>query len=412
MIDQAKLTVAAVLGAILCSAGPTQAGSKPAIVGSSVKLRATLSAYHDTGRVDLKYDTSNSEFVAALVAGSPAAIRVVDAGDFDVTLNVESCLDTPRKVRCTGDDGDSVITLLRRKEGSPALYRLIARRTKLTMPKAGLVTPQVPVQVTLVVGTATTGALTSSACESKKPLRLQCETTFDRNVVNTAPSLTPGSDIFLDSRPPDTPEGQCVNDSGVFPGPQSIPGWASILSPGPPSEAGQSLSLKTEVLSTSGTLAFDDAPSVNVADGTLTFALTPGTYGTAEVQLTLQDNGGTAGGGADSFTTTFEITMNSPPVVFDQLVAGVTGSPCILINPFLFATDVDGPLSPLEGGSSDVVYHSTLNGVLFWAEDYASLCYRPRRFFVGEDSFWLTVSDCQGGVSERAYVNIIVFELP
>jgi len=88
--------------------------------------------------------------------------------------------------------------------------------------------------------------------------------------------------------------------------PVSVPGWATAISPGPPDEAGQTVAFAVQVVS--GGNLFGAAPSVS-PDGTLTY--TPsGATGTAELSVTLQDSGGTAGGGVDtSQPQSFRITL-------------------------------------------------------------------------------------------------------
>src|SRR5690606_8207965 len=84
------------------------------------------------------------------------------------------------------------------------------------------------------------------------------------------------------------------------PDPQSIPAWATGFSVGSaPTDSGQSLSVELSTVSTTGNLTFDEPPTLDLESGTLAFLTTPGTYGTATIQATLRDDGGTAGGGSD-----------------------------------------------------------------------------------------------------------------
>jgi hypothetical protein len=108
--------------------------------------------------------------------------------------------------------------------------------------------------------------------------------------VNDAPSFTSAGDVSTGA------------SDGAF-----SQAWATG-SAGPADESGQTLTYVTSV-SGLGSLLFSVQPSV-AADGTLSF--TPlGFPGTASVTVHVEDNGGTANGGADtSGDQTFTITLN------------------------------------------------------------------------------------------------------
>jgi hypothetical protein len=62
-----------------------------------------------------------------------------------------------------------------------------------------------------------------------------------------------------------------------------------------------------------GTLTFSVAPAINGSNGNLSFAHTPGTFGTATFDVTLLDNGGTANGGVNqSAASVLTITIGQP----------------------------------------------------------------------------------------------------
>ena len=108
--------------------------------------------------------------------------------------------------------------------------------------------------------------------------------------VNDAPSFLAGPDQSLSAAA----------------GSQTVPGWATAVSPGPADEASQTVAFAVQVVS--GAELFTAAPAV-AADGTLTY--TPsGSAGTARLSVILQDSGGTADGGVDtSPPQTFTITF-------------------------------------------------------------------------------------------------------
>ena len=92
-----------------------------------------------------------------------------------------------------------------------------------------------------------------------------------------------------------------VNDQPIFTGGadqqllegdgfQSIPDWATNISPGGgPDEAEQELLFTTDIIEVTGTLVFDFNPQVSVA-GTLSYQPTNNTAGTATIEVKLLDN--------------------------------------------------------------------------------------------------------------------------
>ncbi len=125
--------------------------------------------------------------------------------------------------------------------------------------------------------------------------------------VNDAPSFTRGSDQAV------------VPTAGA----QSIPNWATAISPGPSNESGQAVNFV--VTGNTNPAIFSAAPAISPT-GTLTY--TPsGVSGTAVVTIALHDNGGTANGGVDtsaSQTITFNfyaVGENHPPFISASLAA-------------------------------------------------------------------------------------------
>ena len=171
--------------------------------------------------------------------------------------------------------------------------------------------------------------------------------------VNQAPTLTLGA-------------AEIVVPNDQRPGPRSYPGWATGISPGPAREAGQQLIAHVRLLPVPGskTLEFDVPPAIDPATGDLTFTvqhrLTPSTLcagglgdmypdgtcdwwassaGRVRVEVTLQDDGGTAGGGADSTTQSFEIAVSPVPTAIDINIKHPWKAACIPIT--LLALDID-----------------------------------------------------------------------
>ncbi|RLC20822.1 MAG: hypothetical protein DRI57_03895, partial [Deltaproteobacteria bacterium] len=110
--------------------------------------------------------------------------------------------------------------------------------------------------------------------------------------VNDAPVFAKGTDVT-------------VNEDAV---PQTVTNWATEISPGPADESGQSLifevSLDSEAL-------FSQGPAID-ALGNLTFTPETDANGSAEITVTLKDDGGTENNGANaSPPQTFIITVNA-----------------------------------------------------------------------------------------------------
>src|SRR6185436_18145082 len=95
--------------------------------------------------------------------------------------------------------------------------------------------------------------------------------------VNDPPSFTRGADVTI-------PE-----DSAA----QSISGWATGISVGPPNESSQTLSF---IVTVDAPSLFETQPSI-ASNGTLSFKPAANANGTANVTVGLQDSGGTANGG-------------------------------------------------------------------------------------------------------------------
>ncbi|HSH14190.1 MAG TPA: Ig-like domain-containing protein, partial [Desulfurivibrionaceae bacterium] len=117
--------------------------------------------------------------------------------------------------------------------------------------------------------------------------------TLQVQAVNDPPTFTAGPPIEI------------LEDAGA----QTLPNWASGLNPGPADEAGQSLAF---VVSTDNSALFAAPPAIS-PDGTLTFTPAAQRFGVAQLQIILQDNGGTANGGLDA-SPAQAVTLTIQPV--------------------------------------------------------------------------------------------------
>ena len=82
---------------------------------------------------------------------------------------------------------------------------------------------------------------------------------------------------------------------------QTITGFASAISPGPTDEAAQTVLFTTTPVTAADAALFTAGGQPAISpDGTLTFTPAPNANGTANFNVTLMDNGGTANGGVDT----------------------------------------------------------------------------------------------------------------
>ncbi|HEV3340074.1 MAG TPA: Ig-like domain-containing protein [Pirellulales bacterium] len=172
--------------------------------------------------------------------------------------------------------------------------------------------------------------------------------TITVNFINQAPFFTGGPD-------------QTVHET---PGPQTVAGWATGISPGSPDETNQILNFQ---VTTDNDGLFSSPPTIDPTTGALTY--TPATYATglAHVTVRLHDNGGTANGGVDTSppqTFSISVTPSNQVPLFnpgpDELLKGSFGAVTIPA----WATNISaGP--PNEAGQALNFIVTTDNSSLF-----------------------------------------------
>jgi VCBS repeat-containing protein len=147
-----------------------------------------------------------------------------------------------------------------------------------------------------------------------------------------------------------------VNDAPSFSGaghqrvnqnaPVQSVNWASNLSAGPANESSQTVAF---LVSNDNPALFSAQPAI-APNGTLTYTPAANTYGSANVSVRLQDNGGTANGGVDtSSEVIFAIVVNSPPTV--SIVSPANGSAFLFPATFSVissASDPDGTVTNVQ----------------------------------------------------------------
>ena len=194
------------------------------------------------------------------------------------------------------------------------------------------------------------------------------------NAVNDAPSFTKGAD-------------QTVNeDSGA----QTVAGFTTAISAGPPNESAQTLTFTT---TNNNNALFSSQPAIS-SNGVLTFTPAANASGVAIVSVFLRDNGGTANGGVDtSATQTFTITVNAvndPPTARDDNASTVALTP-VKIAVLANDRDVEGDTLSIQSVTQPA------NGTVVINPD-GTLTYTGNGT-LSQDSFTYTISDGQGGTS-------------
>ena len=150
--------------------------------------------------------------------------------------------------------------------------------------------------------------------------------TITVNAVNQAPSFLKGPNETV-------PENSAA---------QSVTGWATNISPGPPSQAGETVNF---LVSDNDPALFSVQPAISPS-GTLTYTPAPGTSGTATVTVDLQNSGSTANGGVNT----------SAPQIFTITVSPVVATPQVVPM---------APVSFIQGGTAGnvvVAMFSEVNG--------------------------------------------------
>ncbi len=138
---------------------------------------------------------------------------------------------------------------------------------------------------------------------------------FVATSVNVPPSFTKGADQSLSE------------DAG----PRVIPGWASNIFKGLPSESGQIINF---IVNADNAALFATQPAITAA-GALSFTSAPNASGSAIVTVTLKDNGGTANGGNDT----------SPDQTFTITVLSANDAPSIVAGPDISVLENTGAQS-------------------------------------------------------------------
>ena len=276
----------ALLGPLAANGGPTMTH---ALLADSPAL--------DGGNNDFGLSTDDTPLLtdqrgAGRIADSPDAdaIATVDIGAYEFHQTLDQFADQ------TINEDTSLIMSFAIGDSGPEVTSLTASSTNQgLLPNANIVFsgtgPVRTLQATPLANLSGTTTITVTA-------NLSGGGTVNRAFlltvlsINDAPAFTKGAD-------------QTVNeDSGA----KSVTNWATGISAGT-GESGQTL---TFVISNNTNASLFSAGPAISSTGTLTFTPAANAFGSAELTVSLKDNGGTANGGQDtSATQTFTITVNA-----------------------------------------------------------------------------------------------------
>lgn len=205
--------------------------------------------------------------------------------------------------------------------------------------------------------------------------------TLNVNPINDPPGFVKGADVTV----------------GEDAGPQSIAGWATAISAGPANESGQTL---TFLVTNSNNALFAAQPAIS-ADGTLTFTPAPNASGSATVEVTLKDSGGTPGtdtSAAQTFTIRVSAVNDSPTAVDDT--ASTVKNTVVVLSVLTNDSDPEGDALMVASVTQGTSGAASINA-------NGTVTYTPSRNFTGTDTFTYTVSDGNGG-SDTATVTLTV----
>ena len=194
--------------------------------------------------------------------------------------------------------------------------------------------------------------------------------TITVTAINDPPSFVKGADQTD------------LEDAGA----QSVPGWATAISAGPPDEAAQTVTFI--VVSNTKPALFSVLPAVGPT-GTLAYTLAPNANGSATIGVNLHDNGTTVNGGSDtSATQTFKINVtpvNDAPACVATTSATFVGT---TLSSSLATACADLDLNALAFSLVSPATHGTAA-----VSSNGSFSYAPDTGFQGNDTFSFKAND-------------------
>ncbi|MFO0977996.1 MAG: Ig-like domain-containing protein [Planctomycetaceae bacterium] len=198
------------------------------------------------------------------------------------------------------------------------------------------------------------------------------DVTSGAGTPNSAPTFQSGSSQTV------------AEDAGT----QSVPNWATAISPGPASDSWQSVNF---TVTNDHPELFSIQPAVS-ADGTLSWRAADNAFGTVLVTVVLHDNGGTLNGGVDTSAPqqfTLDITpVNDAPITTDDSYSTRSGELLSDSLPGVMRNDSDVEGDVLTATLVDGASHGTVT-----LNPDGSFSYLPVPGYSGSDSFTYRISD-------------------
>jgi VCBS repeat-containing protein len=224
------------------------------------------------------------------------------------------------------------------------------------------------------------------------------DVTFTINVtpVNDIPEFSKGADQNIQE------------DAGE----QTVPAWASNIGPGGGSdEDSQTL---TFTVTADDPALFSVKPAIDVATGTLTYTPKNNAFGSTQVTVVLSDDGGTANGGVDSRTRTFNINITSvndmPSINGPFNITVREGAPIDSLLETLVGTDADIGTDPDESLTYEIVSGDDNNDFALDATSGEFTIAKELDFETTEEDYTVTVRvvDADGAsASTTITINVI-----
>ncbi len=330
----------------------------------------------DTATVTITVNPVNDTPTITPNIGDKTILEDTDTGDISFTVGDEESAAGDLTVSADSSDTDLIpngnITLA--GAGS-------ANRTVKVTPSANRFGG--PTTITLTVSDGT-GPGSQSANE-----------TFDVDVtpVNDAPSF----DVPANAPP--------VNEDASA---QTVSNFASNRDVGPFETASQQITA-FNVTNNSNPDLFSAGPAIDPDSGDLTYTPAANAFGTAEIKVKAQDDGGTANGGVDTSTEkTFTITVdsvNDDPNAVDDTANATENGPDVDIN--VLSNDSISPDTGETLSITEVTQPPTGEGSVAIIESGTKVRFTPHADFFGPTSFTYTISDGNGG-TDTATVRVDV----
>ncbi len=201
-----------------------------------------------------------------------------------------------------------------------------------------------------------------------------------------------------------------AEDAGLV----TVPNFAQDIVLGPADEAGQTASFTVNIINVIGNVSsgafFTTAPAIS-PDGTLSFQTAPNAFGLVQIQVLMNDSGGTDNGGvASAAPRSFGLIIsdtNDTPVAVDDTASLNEDAGQTVLN--VLANDTTGPDDPAEKEAYLITGVSAVSsgGDVQISVDQKTLLYTPAADFFGQETFTYTIRDA-GGLESQATVTVTV----